>query len=116
MKEAEDLLMDKKIIIKEALANGRLLSKEFQQYDAIRKKLDELANKYKTTQDAIAIRFCMDSYPGSITLSGANSDEHLTSNLKAKDFKLTMNELESFKEFALDSKVYWDERKRLNWN
>ena len=34
MKEAEDLLMDKKIIIKEALANGRLLSKEFQQYDA----------------------------------------------------------------------------------
>ena len=116
MKEAEDLLMDKKIIIKEALANGRLLSKEFQQYKKKKKKLDELANKYKTTQDAIAIRFCMDSYPGSITLSGANSEEHLTSNLIAKKFKLTMNELESFKEFALDSKIYWDERKQLKWN
>ena len=57
-----------------------------------------------------------DSYPGSITLSGANSEEHLTSNLIAKKFKLTMNELESFKEFALDSKIYWDERKQLKWN
>ncbi|MFK7031019.1 aldo/keto reductase [Flavobacterium oreochromis] len=114
--EIKDLLINKKVIIKEALANGRLLSKEFKHYNLIRERLIELAQKHKTSIDAIAIRFCMDSFPGSITLSGANSIEHLISNLKAKTFELTQDEIKLLKKYTLDPTDYWEERKILKWN
>ena len=113
----KDKLRDKKIIIKEALANGRILrNKNYPHYDNLYEELDLLANKYNVTTDAIALRFCMESYNNSIVLSGASTKEQLSQNVKAADFKFSETEFEKLKTFAIDSSAYWDERKTLAWN
>lgn len=111
-----DLIKNKKIIIKEALANGRIISEKFTNYNQMQSQINTLAQKYKVTNDAIALRFCMDSFKGSIVLSGANCADDLIQNLKANDFELTQGELEILHTFAIEPNTYWEERKKLNWN
>lgn len=105
-----------KIIIKEALANGRIIASKKNKYAALQNKLQLLAQKYNVTEDAIAIRYCMDTIYGSIVLSGANNLEHLNQNLKAATFKLTNQEISELNSFAISPKDYWEERKKLVWN
>ena len=114
--EIKEKIKDKKIIIKEALANGRILSEKFQNYNNLQYEISKLAEKYKVTKDAIAIRFCMDCFSGSIVLSGANNVSHLKQNLKANDFELEKNEIEKLMSFAVNPLDYWEERKNLKWN
>ncbi|MGY6647975.1 aldo/keto reductase [Wenyingzhuangia sp. IMCC45574] len=99
----------KKVIIKESLANGRVFT------NTPNLVLD-LATKYNVGIDAIAIRYVIDSLNPSIVLSGAASKQQLTENLKALDFKLTLDEIEALKFLALEPKKYWSERKALAWN
>ena len=114
--EIKDKIKDKKIIIKEALANGRILSNQYLNYSALQNEIAKLATKYKVTIDAIAIRFCMDCFKGSTVLSGANNLAHLQQNLKANEFELENIELEKLKSFAINPSYYWEERKKLKWN
>lgn len=107
----------KKIIIKEALANGRVFSNhKFPNYESTYSLLESLAKKYEVGVDAIALRFCLDTIAPYSLLSGAVEEQHLEANLEAEKFKLTINELTALKNLAIDSKVYWSERKQLVWN
>lgn len=108
---------NKKLVIKEALANGRVFPNEkYRHYSSTYAKLNQLALKYQVGVDAIALRFCIDSLPVFKVLSGASTEEHLVSNLKALDFKLTIEEVESLKECTVSAESYWSERKSLTWN
>ena len=108
---------DKKIIIKEAMANGRVFpNKLYSNYRDTYKYLILLAKKYNVGVDAIALRFCAETVPAYRILSGANSVSHLSDNLKMNRFKLTEEEISFFKERPVNPSNYWNERKELKWN
>ena len=104
-------------IIKEALANGRLIpNKRNSSYGLLYDFLTELAAKYKVGADAIVMRYCMDKFKKAKVLSGANNKIHLRANLCANQFLLTQDELEKLDSFGIESKEYWQERQALQWN
>lgn len=111
------LNQDKKIIIKEALANGRLFrNRRYKHYDKLYEVLEELAKKYNVGVDAIALKFCQQSINRSMVLSGASNDEHLKSNLKVNTITLSEEDLNRLKSYKIDAVSYWQERKQLTWN
>ncbi len=116
--ELVDIDFDRKIIIKEALANGRVFPnvQRYPQYEAHYDLLLELSKKYTVGVDAIALRFCMDSIKSDIVLSGASTQKQLAENLKAYDFVLTEEEIARIKMLKVDPEGYWSERKKLEWN
>ncbi|MFC2127997.1 aldo/keto reductase [Bacteroidota bacterium] len=99
------------IIIKEGLANGRVFLESKQ-----KENLNKIANKYQVGIDAVALRFCIDSIPSNIVLSGASNIEQLKENLKALSFKLTDDEITLLKSFKISPEDYWRERSALSWN
>ena len=112
-----DELKGKKIIIKEALANGRIFPNDrFDDYQDRYSVLSELASKYEVGIDAIALRFCEDTIKPYSVLSGAYEEEHLIANLKALHFELSAEDLCKVKELAVSPEDYWQERKQLEWN
>ena len=111
------LKQDKKVIIKEALANGRVFQNEkFQHYTVAYQILNQLSIKYNVGIDAIALRFVIDNLQPTYVLSGASSKTHLTQNLKALNFNFTLEELELLKTLKHAPEAYWKERSVLNWN
>jgi len=105
------------IIVKEALANGRLFrNSNYKHYERLYLYMETLAEKYKVGVDAIALRFVMDYLHPSVVLSGASNENQLTENMKAMKFKLEKQELISLKNYAIDSDAYWNERNKMQWN
>lgn len=110
-------LKDKRIVIKEALANGRLFrNQRYPHYQRLYDLLDRLAKKYGVGVDAIALRYCMDSISPYMVLSGASSIHHLEGNIKTANFRLTEDELIELDDHAIDPGNYWSERRELAWN
>lgn len=108
---------DKRIIIKEALANGRIFPNEqYSHYNKLYQTLASLANKYEVGIDAVALRFCIDSIAPFKVLSGASKAFHLTENIKVDRFKLTELDIARLAKFAIVPNTYWSERKKLGWN
>ena len=106
----------RQLIIKESLANGRLIpNTSFKKHNELYKYITELADKYNVGADAIAIRFCIDSFPEAVTLSGASSADQLRSNLAATTFKLEKEEMELLRSYKIEPAMYWDERRQLSW-
>ncbi|WP_342773095.1 aldo/keto reductase [Flavobacterium cellulosilyticum] len=106
---------NKTIIIKEALANGRVFNIENETVFPI---LDKLSKKYKVGIDAIALRFVMESINPTYVLSGASDTKQLEQNLKALDKKLTFTstEMNQLKLLTTNPKSYWEERSLLEWD
>ena len=108
---------NKKIIIKEALANGRVFRNEkYSRYYKMYDVLELLAKKHKVGVDAISLQFCAQTIPESIILSGASNNIQLQENLKLNTFLLSEIELQKIKNFKINPNNYWQERKQLNWN
>ena len=108
---------NKRMIIKEALANGRLFPNEnYAHYQPLYNTLEYLARKYEVGIDAIALRFCIDTLHPYSVLSGAANSQHLIENLKATEIKLAKKETEQLKGFKISPPIYWNERKKLTWN
>lgn len=106
----------RKLIIKESLANGRLIPNTlFKEHSKLYRYLTILADKYNVEADAIAIRFCMDSFSEAICLIGANNTDQLQSNLKVKTFQLQEHEIEELSSFKINPAIYWKERNQLPW-
>ncbi len=104
------------ILIKEALANGRVFkNKSFQHYKPLYDQLQKLSIKYEVGPDAIALRFCLDSLSPDIVLSGAANVKELNENLKAENFNLDSDEINLLKKMQVDSGFYWKERTKLKW-
>lgn len=113
----KDQLQQPQLIIKEALANGRLIPNgHYPQYKNLYALLMELSKKYNVGTDAIAMRFCMENFPNAQVLSGANNKAHLQANLRANDFKLTTEEIDQLHQHSIAATDYWNERKKLEWN
>ncbi|WP_282123655.1 aldo/keto reductase [Algibacter mikhailovii] len=107
----------KDVIIKEALANGRVFSSDsFQNYKATYKILNQLAVKYKVGIDAIALRFVIDSLKPTYVLSGASNMRQLKENMKALEFSFLKEELSMLQTLKVLPPAYWEERNQLSWN
>ena len=108
---------NKTLIIKEALANGRLFPNEkYQYYKSLYIELNKLATTYNVGVDAIIMQFCLATLQPEIVLSGASNSTHLQQNLKANTFVLSEDEISNLKAFKIDATQYWNERKKLTWN
>ena len=103
--------LNKTIIIKEALANGRIFNDKVSI-----NHLRTISKKYSVGVDAIALRFIMDYLQPDYVLSGASNTNQLEENLKALRFKLTEEELTSLSTLKLNTEHYWTERSELEWN
>lgn len=107
---------NKTLIVKEAMANGRVFPNgDYNHYQTTYQLLESLSNKYNTSIDAVALRFCMDAVNPYSVLSGVAEKDHLSSNLLAHNFKLTAEEINQIKNLAINPISYWEERKQLPW-
>lgn len=107
---------NKTIIVKEALANGRVFpNADYNHYKHTYELLEFLSNKYNTSIDAVALRFCLDIINPLMVLSGASEKNHLASNMMANNFKLNTEEINQIKKLVINPISYWKERKQLPW-
>ncbi len=107
----------KRIIIKEALANGRVFpNPDYPHYAELYRILNEIATHHSVGIDAIALQFCRQTVRPFTVLSGASNATHLLSNLQMEEIKLSDEEIRLLKDQAVSAAFYWEERKALDWN
>lgn len=105
------------IIIKEALANGRLTDRNEEPAFSDKKELlKTIAGKYSVGIDALSIAYVLSLPWISTVLSGATTKEQLISNLKAQHISLSPADIELVKGMAEPSAAYWKKRSELEWN
>ncbi|PQB03301.1 oxidoreductase [Polaribacter filamentus] len=108
---------NKSIVIKEALANGRVFRNvNYPQYNKMYATLEDLAQKHNVGIDAISLKYCEQTIPKSVILSGASTTSQLIENLKINSFLLSSDEIAILNSFKVTPKFYWSERKQLQWN
>ena len=101
------------VIVKEALANGRLTPRNTAADFA--PKLSILrcqAERLQTTVDALALASVMAQPWADVVLSGAASVEHLRSNVGAVDVQLDDDAFDALAFLAEQPEEYWATRKR----
>jgi len=115
---SEELIhQNKSIVIKEALANGRVFRNEtYLHYNKMYTVLEHLSKKHNVGVDAISLKYCEQTIPNSIVLSGASNNVQLKQNLQLNTFSLSNNEIELLNSFKIAPEFYWKERKQLIWN
>ena len=107
----------KRIVVKEALANGRLFRNlNYLNYRPLYDALETLGKKYEVGVDAIALAFCSATLNPFKVLSGASEKKQLTENIKSVNVQFETKDIELLKSFRVDPFEYWCERKQLNWN
>ena len=119
LQEVLDKLISKKksIVIKEALANGRVFSnKKYPNYKKTYDILEQISKNYNVGVDAISLKYCEQTITNAIVLSGASTTKQLKENLKLNDFLLSDDEIETLNSFKISTDAYWTERKKLAWN
>lgn len=105
------------VIIKEALANGRLTTRNDDPGFAARKKLlKQAAVELNISIDAVALGFVLAQPWADIVLSGAAQSGHLLSNIHALDITWTDALKERLASLAEPAEQYWAARSGLNWN
>lgn len=108
---------ERSIIVKEAMANGRLFrNKNYSHYDGLYDLMETLARKYNVGVDAIALNFCLRNIPHGVVLSGASNSDQIIDNMKAITFELDDLEIDKLINYKVDETHYWKERKRLAWS
>ncbi|WP_420641811.1 aldo/keto reductase [Candidatus Leptofilum sp.] len=105
------------VIIKEALANGRLTSRNnapsFQPQMEI---LTQLAKQQHTSVDALALAAILNQPFVDVVLSGAARTDHLLSNIEAINVNWQPELAEILLEMGEETAVYWQTRSNLPWN
>ena len=96
------------VIVKEALANGRLTARS----DVV--LVQELAERSGATPDALALAVVLAQPWADVVLSGAATVETLRSNLAALELDIELPP--ELTELAEDPATYWKERSALPWN
>jgi len=114
---AELVRQNKSIVIKEALANGRVFSNEkYPNYKNMYATLEQIAKKHNVGVDAISSKYCAQTIPESTVLSGASTIAQLKQNLEANSFSLSSEEIKTLNALKISKDAYWSERKKLAWN
>ncbi|MDB4265082.1 aldo/keto reductase, partial [bacterium] len=105
------------VIVKEALANGRLTDRNAE--PAFAPRLDKLkreAQRLRTTVDGMALAAVMAQPWVDVVLSGAATIDHLQSNLRAAEVIWDEKAALELKELFETQAVYWKTRSELRWN
>ena len=114
---AELVRQNKQIVIKEALANGRVFRNPiYPHYKEMYTTLERLSKKHSVGVDAISLKYCEQTITNSIVLSGASTSEQLKENLKLQTFTLSNNDIDILNGLKVTPDFYWTERKKLGWN
>jgi aryl-alcohol dehydrogenase-like predicted oxidoreductase len=105
------------VIIKEALANGRLTSRnDHPSFVAKRQRLEEMATRWGVGLDALALAAVLAQPWADVVLSGAARVEHLRANLLALCIPAEDLESDTLGGLAEPAEEYWQTRARLPWN
>jgi aryl-alcohol dehydrogenase-like predicted oxidoreductase len=101
------------VIVKEALANGRLAGPHLvaPALNAVR----EIARQTGTTCDAVALGAVVAQPWADVVLSGAATVDQLTSNLAAASIRLNTAQLEQLADLTEPADAYWAQRSQLPW-
>jgi aryl-alcohol dehydrogenase-like predicted oxidoreductase len=105
------------VIVKEALANGRLTSRNRDAAFAPKRRLlEETAGRLSTTLDGLALAAVLAQPWADVVLSGAATVEHLRSNLGALAVAWDGEAAEALRGLAEPPEAYWTTRGGLAWN
>lgn len=105
------------VIVKEALANGRLTTRnDDPAFAGARRILQAEANRLGTTLDALAIAAVLARPWADVVLSGAATVEQLRSNLSAVAVAWDAETEGRLDPIAERPETYWTTRARLPWN
>jgi aryl-alcohol dehydrogenase-like predicted oxidoreductase len=105
------------VIIKEALANGRLTARNDDPgFLPSRTILEEQADRLSTTLDALALAAVLARPWVGVVLSGAAVAEQLRSNLAATSVAWDDEAEEALRPLVEEPESYWSTRSRLPWN
>ncbi len=100
------------VIVKEALANGRLTARNAAPES---RHLREVARRTGTPMDAVAIAAVLAQPWVDVVLSGAATVDQLRANLGALDAALTPDDVETLRTLAIPTEQYWRSRQALAW-
>ncbi len=105
------------VIVKEALANGRLTPRnQHADFADQRAVLEKAAAEKETTIDALALAAVLAQPWATVVLSGAATIEHLRSNVAALYIKWDGETADMLASLAESPATYWQTRSNLAWN
>lgn len=105
------------VIVKEALANGRLTPRNQQpNFQEQMAALQEQAARLGTSLDALALAAVLNQPWAGVVLSGAARVSHLRSNVRALDVAWDGEAAARLAPLAEPREQYWQTRSRLAWN
>lgn len=105
------------VIIKEALANGRLTSRnQVASFSASRAILERQAQRLQTSLDALALAGVLAQPFVDVVLSGAATLGQLQSNVKALEVNWDEEASQTLQKIKEQPNFYWKTRKDLAWN
>lgn len=105
------------VLVKEALANGRLTPRNSDPAFATQRALlAQVAAAHNTTVDALALAAVLAQPWCSVVLSGAARTQHVRSNVAALDVALSADDLARLRTLAEPPDRYWATRSDLAWN
>ncbi len=100
------------IIVKEAVANGRLTVKNKQNI----LPMAQMANDLGVTIDALSLAYVASRSWSPIVLSGAANTDQLVSNLEYNHIDLSEMEYKKLERLSMSASAYWKARSALEWN
>jgi aryl-alcohol dehydrogenase-like predicted oxidoreductase len=103
------------VIVKEALANGRLTDAHLAEQEQDDSVLAEVALKVSAGIDAVALAAVASQPWADIVLSGAATVAQLHSNVAAAQIRLTTDQREQLSALAMPAQEYWTQRSRMAW-
>lgn len=105
------------VIIKEALANGRLTSRNTNpEFAEKRARIKNEADILETTPEALALAVVLDQPWVDVVLSGAATIDQLRNNLSAFEVPIEQMDKSVLRDLVESPEVYWATRSQLLWN
>jgi aryl-alcohol dehydrogenase-like predicted oxidoreductase len=105
------------VIVKEALANGRLTPRNGDPaFASARAELDAVAARHDTDASTFALATALSRPWADVVLSGAATVEHLRANLAAATIAGAEGADDALAEWAEAPEAYWSVRRALRWN
>jgi aryl-alcohol dehydrogenase-like predicted oxidoreductase len=105
------------VIVKEALANGRLTDRNRDPgFAAQRRVLNNLAARFDLSMDAVVLAAALARPWADVVLSGAASLAQLDANLKSLDVTWDAQAESEIHRLAEAPDAYWQTRSDLAWN